>query len=310
VPQFPPDLLETTDSPNIYITSPTTSTASSRFPPPLSMNMNMMHSLNSPNSSPTTPDFQGGYHHHHHQQQQQHAHHPHHQQLPHHHPHSTSRFQGGGGGSGYSRTGDSTSSTPLPSSPGSISMELFDDGSCDPPPSGRPSTKRQRLDDGVGVGVGVNGINTGGVIGGIGGLVGGGGGNASDSMSLLSSVSSPGSGNGLATLTVPKKSSRARSDSAPLGYGGTSGLGTTMHSSWQQQQQQQQGGMGASGGPVGGQGNGSGGGQGSSGGMGRPRSGSGMVSRIGIPNMGRTGNGSTPLLSITTVESDMGGHPR
>jgi hypothetical protein len=36
-------------------------------------------------------------------------------------------------------------------------------------PSGRPSTKRQRLDDG-GVGVGVNGIN-----GGIEGLVGGGG---------------------------------------------------------------------------------------------------------------------------------------
>jgi hypothetical protein len=249
VSQFPPDLLETADSPNIYITSPSIST--SRFqPPPLSMGMNIMHSLNSPNSSPTTSDFQGGHYHH-----QQHAHHGHHPQQQHHHAHSRQHgFQSGngGGGSGYSRTGDSNSSTPLPSSPGSISMDLFDDGSCDLPPSGRPSTKRQRLDDG---GVGVNGIN-----GGIGGLVGGGGGgsgggpggNSSDAMSLLSSVSSPGAGNGLSTLTVPKKSSRARSDSAPLGYGG---VGPAMHS-WQQQQQ----------GEMSGGGN-----------VGRPRSGSGMV---------------------------------
>lgn len=222
------------------------------------MGMNIMHSLNSPNSSPTASDFQGGGHYHH--QQPQHAHHGHHQQ--HHHAHSRQHgFQSGnGGGNGYSRTGDSNSSTPLPSSPGSISMDLFDDGSCDLPPSGRPSTKRQRLDDG-GVGVGVNGIN-----GGIGGLVGGGGGgggggsgggpgNSSDAMSLLSSVSSPGAGsgiNGLSTLTVPKKSSRARSDSAPLGYGG---VGTTAMHSWQQQQQ----------------------GEMSGGGNGRPRSGSGMV---------------------------------
>jgi hypothetical protein len=246
VSQFPPDLLETADSPNIYITSPSIST--SRFqPPPLSMGMNIMHSLNSPNSSPTTSDFQG-YH-----QPQQHAHHGHHPQQQHHHPHSRQHGFQSGNGNGYSRTGDSSSSTPLPSSPGSISMDLFDDGSCDLPPSGRPSTKRQRLDDG---GVGVNGIN------GIGGLVGGGGGggsggggpggNSSDAMSLLSSVSSPGAGNsGLSTLTVPKKSSRARSDSAPLGYGGVSTT-TAMHS-WQQQQ------------------------QGEMSGGGRPRSGSGMV---------------------------------
>ena len=169
-------------------------------------------------------------------------------------------------------------------------MDLFDDGSCDPP-SGRPSTKRQRLDDGVNGGGG-GGIA--GLVGGGGG--GGGGGNTPDSMNLLSSVSSPGTGGniGLASLTVPKKSSRARSDSAPLGYGGASGL---MHS-WQQQQQQQQGGMATSGAGVGGQGNGS---------QGRPRSGSGMVPRLG---MGRSGNASTPLLSITTVESGMGGHPR
>lgn len=246
------------------------------------MNMNIMHSMNSPNSSPTASDFQGGGHYHH-----QHAHHAHHQQ--HHHAHSRQHGfpPGNGGGNGYSRTGDSNSSTPLPSSPGSISMDLFDDGSCDPPPSGRASTKRQRLDDG-----GVNGINGGisGLVGGGGGGGGGGGpGNSSDAMSLLSSVSSPGSGgsNGLATLTVPKKSSRARSDSAPLGYGS---VGTVMHS-WQQQQQ---GGMGGSGG-----------------GNGRPRSGSGMVPpRLGISGMGRSGNASTPLSSITTAESDMGGHAR
>jgi hypothetical protein len=241
------------------------------------MNMNIMHSLNSPNSSPTASDFQGGGHYHH-----QHGHHGHHPQQ--HHGHSRQHgFQAGNsGGNGYSRTGDSNSSTPLPSSPGSISMDLFDDGSCDPPPSGRASTKRQRLDDGGSVGT--NGIN-----GGIGG--GGGPGSSSDAMGVLSSVSSPGSGganNGLVTLTVPKKSSRARSDSAPLGYGS---VGTAMHS-WQQQQQ---GGMGASGG-----------------GNGRPRSGSGMVPpRVGMSGgMGRSGNASTPLLSITNAESDMGGHAR
>ncbi|KAF8972725.1 hypothetical protein BDZ97DRAFT_854160 [Flammula alnicola] len=117
------------------------------------MNMHGMHSLSSPNSSPTAADFPSHMHHNHN------------------HPHSLSRqhsFQH------VSYRGDSTSSTPLPSSPGSISMDLFDDGSCDPPPSGRGSAKRQRLDEsGVGVNVGgVNGINSG------------------DSMSLMSSVSS------------------------------------------------------------------------------------------------------------------------
>ena len=247
VSQFPSDLLEASDSPNIYVTSPSVST--SRFqPPPLSMGMNIMHSLNSPNSSPTASDFQGGGHYH----QQHHGHHPQHHHGQHSRQHGFQSGGGGSGGNGYSRTGDSSSSTPLPSSPGSISMDLFDDGCCDLPPSGRPSTKRQRLDDGVGV----NGIN-----GGIGGLVGGGGsgagGNSSDALSLLSSVSSPGAGTGLATLTVPKKSSRARSDSAPLGYGG---VGTAMHS-WQQQQGEMSGG--------------------------RPRSGSGMVPHREIGSHGR-----------------------
>ncbi|KIM39646.1 hypothetical protein M413DRAFT_194513 [Hebeloma cylindrosporum] len=256
LPQFPSDLLDTAESPNIYITSPT-ATSSSRFPPPLSMNMHPpMHNLNSPNSSPTAADFPSQHH-------SQHGHHHGHT------PHSLSRQHSFQHVSSY-RGGESTSSsTPLPSSPGgSIStMDLFDDGSCDPPPSGRGSTKRQRIDE-SGVGVGVNGSD--------------------GSMSLMSSVSSPGSGTGggggggggqgISGLTVPKKSSsRARSDSAPLGYAGAL---------WQQ------GGLGGGGGVNG-----------------RPRSGSGMMSR-GIPNIGnmtRGNNASTPLLSITTADSDLSG---
>ncbi|KAF8159287.1 HSF-type DNA-binding-domain-containing protein [Crassisporium funariophilum] len=227
VPQFPQDLLETADSPNIYVTSPT-ATSSSRFPPPLSMNMHSIHSLNSPNSSPTTADFPSSHSHHshalnhhaHQQQQQQQHHHPHHHQHPGHlsRQHSFHHV-------GYPRADNSSASTPLPSSPGSITMDMFDDGSCEPPPSGRGSTKRQRLDDsGAALGISVNGLNGVGASGGVG-----------DSMSLMSSVSSPGTGTGpaggISSLTVPgKKSSRARSDSAPLGYG--SGLGS-LHS-WQQ----------------------------------------------------------------------------
>ncbi|KAF9479563.1 hypothetical protein BDN70DRAFT_684977 [Pholiota conissans] len=237
VPQFPPDLLESAESPNIYITSPT---STSRYPPPLSMNMhNSMHNLSSPNSSPTAADFPSSHGHHNHSQ-----------------PHSLSRqhsFQH------VSYRGDSTSSTPLPSSPGSISMDLFDDHDA---PSGRGSTKRQRLDEsGVGVGVNISGTNGG------------------DAMSLMSSVSSPGSGPVLSNLTVPKKSSRARSDSAPLGYA------TPL---WQQ--------GGLSGGP----------GSGATG-VGRPRSGSGMMPR-GVPNIGnmtRNSNASTPLLSITTADANI-----
>ncbi|KAJ3492418.1 hypothetical protein NLJ89_g11246 [Agrocybe chaxingu] len=181
VPQFPQELLESSESPNIYITSPT---ATSRFPPPLSMNLHSIHSLNSPNSSPTTADFPS---------------HSHHQ-----HPHSLSRQHSFQHVASSNYRGESTSSTPLPSSPGSgsISMDMFDDGSCDPPPpSGRNSAKRQRLDD-SGLGINVNMGSMGGV------SVNG------DSMSMMSSVSSPGSGpgGGLANLTVPKKSSRARSD--------------------------------------------------------------------------------------------------
>ncbi|KAH9479279.1 Heat shock factor protein 4 [Psilocybe cubensis] len=236
LPQFPSELLDS-DSPNIYITSPT---STSRYPPPLSMNMHTMHTLNSPNSSPTAADF------------------PSHM----HHGHALSRQHSFQHVNGF--RGDSTSSTPLPSSPGSISMELFDDGSSDNIPSGRGSTKRQRLDENGTA----NGIN-----------------NSSDSISLMSSVSSPGSGTGpgISSLTVPKKSSRARSDSAPLGYGAAL---------WQQ------GGLSSGGG-----------GPGQQGGVGRPRSGSGLVPR-GIPNIGtmtRNNNASTPLLSITTADGDLNG---
>lgn len=201
------------------------------------MNLHSLHSMGSPNSSPTAADFPSSHMHHGHAHQ----------------PHSLSRQHSFQHISSY--RGDSASSTPLQSSPGSISMELFDDGTGDPSHSGRSSTKRQRLDE-SGTGVGVN--------------------NSPDSMSMMSSVSSPGSntGPGIANLTVPKKSSRARSDSAPLGYAGAL---------WQQ--------GGLSGPSV----------------MGRPRSGSGLMPR-GIPNIGnmtRNNNASTPLLSITTAESDL-----
>ncbi|PPQ63110.1 hypothetical protein CVT24_005821 [Panaeolus cyanescens] len=264
VPQFPSELLESSDSPNIYVTSPT---ATSRYPPPLSMNMHGMHSLNSPNSSPTATDFPS--HHHHHNHHQNH----------HGHPHSLSRQHSFQHVAGYGR-GDSTSSTPLPSSPGSMTMDLFDDGSCDPPPpSGRSSTKRQRIDEGgIGINVNVNGMG------------------GTDGLALISSVSSPGTGpsgsgqGGLANLTVPKKSSRARSDSAPMGYH-TSQTASGLGLGWS---------------------TGAGGlnGAGAHGIVGRPRSGSGMMPRMGgIPNIGnmtRGNNASTPLLSITTAEAELG----
>ncbi|KAF4610839.1 hypothetical protein D9613_007181 [Agrocybe pediades] len=243
----PKDLLDSTDSPDIFVTSPT-ATSTSRFPPPLAMpTLQELRSMGmSANSSPTASDLPPSHMHH------GHPHHPSHS-----HSHSLSRQQSFQHVNGY--RGDSSSSTPLQSSPGSISMELFDDGSGDPGPvSGR---KRQRLDEnGVGVPSGMS---------------------SNDSLSMMSSVSSPGSGtgHGLANLTVPKKSSRARSDSAPLGYGA---------SVWQQ------GGMssnGANGHGV----------------MGRPRSGSNLVPR-GVPNIGnmtRANNASTPMLAVSAVDSDL-----
>jgi hypothetical protein len=250
------DLLDN-DSPNIYITSPTSNTPS-RFPPPLSMNLHSIHGLNSPTSSPTAADFPS---------HNIHSHHGGHGSHPLSRQHS---FQ-------HMTRGESSSSTPLPSSPGSISMDLFEDGSCDPP-SARAGTKRQRLDEN-GASANANGLNI-SVNSSMGGV-----GNDSG-MSMMSSVSSPGGGNpngGLSSLTVPKKSVRARSDSAPLGYvSNATGL-----PSW-----------GA--GPSGLGGGGLSGGMNGMGGIGRPRSGSGMMPRVAIPNIGtmsrNNGAGGPPLL--------------
>ncbi|KIK05731.1 hypothetical protein K443DRAFT_90935 [Laccaria amethystina LaAM-08-1] len=283
LPPFPQDILEP-ESPNIYITSPTSSLA-----PRLSMSISnpSLHSMHSPNSSPTTVDFPSHIPGHHH--------HPHH---GHHHHHTLSRqhsFQH----VSFSRDGafsrdNSTSSTPLPSSPGEIGMDaMFDDSS-----EQRSSSKRQRLNSDGGGGGGMNPNGS--------------------SEQLLSSVSSPGSGpvslnhnhnhshshshsHNPGTLSIPsaslahpagslshpptlsakKSNSRARSDSAPLGYA---------LPSWQQP-----GGL-------------------SSGIGGRPRSGSGMGPRV-VLGMNGNGNGGgmtgraqqqqgpggTPLLSITTA---------
>lgn len=233
VPPFPADLLDSIESPNIYITSPTSSTA--RFPPPpLSMGGlgHSMHSVSSPNSSPTAADFPTHLHHHNG------------------HSHSLSRqhsFQH----ISFSR-GDSS---PMPPSPGSITMELFDEGSDE---NGRGSVKRQRMSDDSP-------------------LTALGGGGSGDSLSSMSALSSPGGGGPVlgGGQGIPgKKLSRARSDSAPLGYGLGGGL-TSPINSWQ-------------------------------GAGGRPRSGSGLAPQRGIPNIGSMGRVpiGQPLLSISTVPSN------
>ncbi|KIL69023.1 hypothetical protein M378DRAFT_69691 [Amanita muscaria Koide BX008] len=266
LPPFPPDLLES-ESPNIYVTSPTTAT-SSRFPPPLSIS-NLtggaihVHSGNTPDSSPTATDFHSHHHHHHHNQ--------------HGHP-NLSRQQSiqhisFTRGNGTAHDCLSSTSTPLQASPRSMSMDFFDDSgmsttSGGPSPTGRHSVKRPRLSsDNVGPGPmpapGLNG--------------------SSDSLSPLSSVSSPAMthrpGLGI-TCAGPggKKSSRARSESAPLGYhGGFSVIGG-----------------GAGGGPGG-----------LAAIVGRPRSGSGLAGLRGVPNIGTMTRGSAsgvlPLLTIPTV---------
>jgi hypothetical protein len=304
VPPFSLDLLDSAESPNIYITSPNSSSAS-RFPPPLSMNIHSIHGLNSPTSSPTTSDFPHSHvhphphaHAHSHSHNHSHSHSAHHgahplsRQHSFHHPHSASTTTAAMSG----RTDKtSTSSTPLQASspsPGSMSttmeMDLYDNGVCDPPHvSGRGSVKRQRLDEngscngsqqqqgggasgGLSLSIGVVGINGSGGSGAI----------EPSNMGLISSVSSPGglvgdngSSHGLA---VPKKNSnmRARSDSAPMGYlcssggGGGGGLHSQHPSSWL--------GMGGGGGT----------GLNGHGVVGRPRSGSGMMPpRIAIPSM-------------------------
>lgn len=181
MPPFPNDLLDSSDNPNIFVTS---AQGASRYPPPLSMNMgnppmhSMHHTMSSPNPSPTNSEFPTS---HVHPSQQ--------------HPQPLSRqhsFQH----ISYSR-GDGANPSPMPSSsPGSISMDLYDNS--DAGDVGRISTKRQRM-----------AVDDSGLL-------------ASNGSDPLSSLSSP---NG--STAAVKKFSRARSDSAPLGYGLTSWQGTT-----------------------------------------------------------------------------------
>ncbi|KAF8659878.1 hypothetical protein AX16_001762 [Volvariella volvacea WC 439] len=228
VPPFPQELVEESGSnPNIYVTSP--QSATSRYPPPLSMNFNSqpLHSI-SPNSSPTGTDFP-----------------PHLQSQPHPTLSRQQSFQH----VSYSRDGHSSAPTPLPPSP-TMPMDLFDDE--------RSSLKRQRVSDD---GSGLNGVGVPS--------------HAGDSLSALSSpvTGPPGSAFG-SVVGSGKKLNRARSDSAPLGYGFSG-----MPAQWS---------------------------AGTNTGVatisGRPRSGSG-ISRPGIPNIGSLSRNGPPLLSLPTVPS-------
>ncbi|KAH9939093.1 HSF-type DNA-binding-domain-containing protein [Epithele typhae] len=163
---FPSDILDSTESPNIYVTSPQSAAPpTSHFQTMSSLPPGGLHSLHSmsPGSSPTASEFPSHAHSSHtlsRQHSYQHMpydtmHHPHHSHhSPHHSLHgmSAARF-------------DSAMSTPLPPSPGGMDYDE------------RVSAKRQRT-------------------------------NPSGSLSLSHSVD-----------PNAKKSSRARSDSAPLGYG-------------------------------------------------------------------------------------------
>ncbi|KAJ6478494.1 HSF-type DNA-binding-domain-containing protein [Mycena vitilis] len=159
VPPFPVDLLE----PNIFVTSP-------RYDP-----------------SPPATDF------HHGQRPHPGAHshsHPHPHPHGHGHSHSLSRQQSF---QHISFSRGETSQSPLPASPGSITMEMFDE-----PESGRGSSKRQRMmsaDDSP------HSAHPGHSAGGA---------NGSPHPHHASSVDS---------LSPPKpRAGRSRSDSAPLGY--------------------------------------------------------------------------------------------
>ena len=84
VPPFPADLADPDESPNIYVTQPTTIAISAHtpFPPSALPNAASLHSL-SPASSPTTADFptNGHIHNHPHSLSRQHS-------FPHNHTHS------------------------------------------------------------------------------------------------------------------------------------------------------------------------------------------------------------------------------
>ncbi|KAI0685848.1 HSF-type DNA-binding-domain-containing protein [Cytidiella melzeri] len=222
---FPSDILENHESPNILVTSPNASSViHSQYQTPLQSLSNnpSLHSLHSlsPGSSPTAPDFPSSHNTNAHTHA--HAHTPHSLSRQHsfqhvqdyghhHHSHNTNN-------NNNTSNNNSNSNNALPPSPGP--GDSFDDA------GGR---KRQRTG-----GSGDDAIINSSV-----------GGPSSLSLSLSSSSSSISGG--------PKKGggagSRARSDSAPLGYhplaGGwptrpRSGSGLQQQHQHQQQQQQQQ----------------------------------------------------------------------
>ncbi|KAI0924334.1 hypothetical protein AcV7_003099 [Taiwanofungus camphoratus] len=166
---FPSDILESGDSPNIYVTSPTGGGPHSHFPPSISSlssaSLHSLHSL-SPSSSPTAAEFPS------------HTHTP--QTLSRQHSFQHLPYEGAPSmlphslGHGVSTARYETAiSTPLPPSPGPLD---FDDL------QGRGGVKRQRT-------------------------------NAPPAAQST----------GASSADQSKKGSRARSDSAPLGYGLASG---------------------------------------------------------------------------------------
>lgn len=185
---FPQDLLESSESPNILVTSPTNPMAPTHFPSLSSLSNPSLHSLHSlsPSSSPTAAEFPSHTHTPHTLSRQQSF-----QHMPYdtgagsmHHPHAHQHHAAAAAaamGHGVSTARYETAlSTPLPPSPGP-GMDAFGDD------IGRGSAKRQRTGNSIG--------------------------NGDDSMTGIV----PGG------IGVSKKGSRARSDSAPLGYGLSSG---------------------------------------------------------------------------------------
>lgn len=248
-----------------------------------------MHPMSSPSSSPTAADFPSAQ-----QMQQHHQHHPLSRQHSFQH---LSSFSRGEGSTATSSTGT------MPPSPGSAGhMDLFDDGNG-ASPEGRSSTgslKRPRLDPSAtssasGSSSATSSTNASGES------------LHSGSYTSISTMSSPGTGTGpglgsgmglggMVGVGVSKKgASRARSDSAPLGYG------THHHSSMNGNTNN----LGTWSGV-----NGNGLGAHMASGLGRPRSGSGLSIGMGprIPNIGNimrnaAGNSAngTPLLSIPSI---------
>lgn len=317
VPPFPNDLFDSSssasDSPNIYITSPTTT---SRYPPPLSINFNQsLHSIQSPSSSPTSTDFP-------HSHQHQHQHHPTHPSLSRQQSYQPTAFASGGqvGASvGSASRPTDPNDTTNPSSPSAMEGVYDDENSTgsgngvngsaqNSGPRGSGGVKRQRLSTdeqsgmpgmgGLGVNVNMNGYNHHLQPHGHPGQYTAPPHHAHHLAGDVSTVSSPGTTAPPSLLGVPginlsaggvppglgsavaggvggvKRSSRARSDSAPLGpysYSSASSLSGGNNPS------SANGGLGIGPTWLGG----------------RPRSGSGLVT-LNRPGTGAGGPGGMP----------------